>query len=235
MGSILGAVMGRFAIALALAGAMTLAGAPAAPAASPVRSFAPSTCHHTVFAHTSGTQYGFTSCTSLHEISLLVGKGSSWRRVKLKVFGTPLAAADNGKLTYLLYADDDGSVGLAWVGRRAAGVSAYPLPSLGGRVFSGALVATKSKWRAMYSESASTKLWCTPDCYIDAVYRANTMSMAAMNGHDVVAWATDGGLYVGFVTTNNLSHGLLTNHSVGQPRILNYPRAHRDRIPRLHD
>lgn len=220
-----GLVMRGTLLAVGLAVVLALGAVPASSASSPIRSFAPSNCHHTVFAHASGTQYGFTACTSSHRISLLVGTGSSWRRVTLPIYGTPLAAADNGKLTYLLYSTGGNQVFLAWVGRRAAGVSTYGLPTLGGTVFSGALVATPSKWRAMWSESASSKLWCAPDCYIDAVYRATSMSMAALNGRDVVAWVAAGKLYVGSVSSRNLTHRLLTNDRVGQPRLLSY-RGH---------
>jgi len=208
--------------AVALAGVMTLAAAPAVPAASPVRSFAPSTCHHTVFAHTSGTQYGFTSCTSSHRISLIIGNGSSWRTVKLSIHGTPLGATDNGKLTYLVYANK-GSVSIAWVGRGARGAGGYRLASARGEIYSGGVTATRSHWTALFSESLTGELYeCRPGCYSASQDRAILMSVGMVNGRTVVAWVTDGQLNVGSQGPAYLAHKHLSDDEVGQPRVLEY-------------
>jgi hypothetical protein len=218
--------MRRILITVLVAGAITLAAAPAAPAASPIRSFAPSNCYRTVFAHTSGTQYGFTSCTSKHRISLIIGNGSSWRTVKLSIRGTPLAAADNGKLTYLVYATTGGGISMAWIGRKAAGVSDYPLQSLGGSILSGAIVATKSGWRAAWSESVDGDLWqCAPGCYLVSHDRATSMSMALINGRAVISWMANGHLYVGTLSGDGLTRRSVTKDRLGQPRVLSY-RGH---------
>jgi hypothetical protein len=219
--------MRRIAVALALLGALSLAAAPAVQAAAPLRSFAPGNCYHTVFAHTSGTQYGFTSCTSKHRISLIIGSGSAWRTVKLSIHGTPLAAADNGKLTYLLYTDRLGAVSLAWVGRMAAGVSAYEVQSLGGTVYSGGVIATTSGWRAVWSESADGDMWEKGSVGPIVVThdRARYLSMATVNARVTVAWVTNGRLFAGRLTSSSLGRQSITSDKVGQPRVLSY-RGH---------
>jgi hypothetical protein len=180
-----------------------------------------------VFAHTSGTQYGFTSCTGKHRIWLITGNGSSWRRVQLPIHGKPLAAADNGKLTYLLY-EDKGWLRIGWVGRAAAGVGGYGLQSLGGTIYSGGVAATKSGWRAAWSESTTGDMWECCGQFGPIVVnrdRAEFVSMAVVTGRVVVSWVANGKLYVGTSTTTSMTRRELTNDAIGQPRVLSY-RGH---------
>lgn len=216
--------MRRFSVIVLLAGALALAAPTTAPAASPIHSFAPSSCYHTVFAHTSGTQYGFTSCTGSHRIWLITGDGSSWRRVKLSIYGKPLAAADNGNLTYLLF-ESKGTLTIGWVGRAAAGVGGYVLQSLGGTIYSGGVVATKSGWRAAWSESFAGDVWECCGNFGPIVVnhdRAQYLSMAVVNGRVVVSWVAGGQLYVGTSSSTSMTRHKVTSDSVGQPRVLSY-------------
>ena len=220
--------MWRLTGAVGLAVALTLAVALPAGAQTPIRTFAPSNCYHTVFAHTTGAmQYGFTSCTKGHRISLLVGNGSSWRRVQFTIRGTPLAAANNGELSYVLYRTSRAEMAVAWVGHQAAGITSYALPSFHSTILAGGVVATAKYWRAMYAETYTPEIWCAPNCYLVARYPTTAMSMAVINGRVVLASVSDKHLYVGTLNKHStkLTHALVTSDEVGQPRVLSY-RGH---------